>query len=82
VDSGCQQTVISEKLCKEIRGWLRGPQHVVTMLNGETTVCGGEVVVELVVDGVLVRDRCLVAPSLVCGADVILGFDFVKRLGE
>jgi hypothetical protein len=51
------------------------------MLNEETTESSGEVWVELVVEGVLVRNRCLVAPSLVCNADIILGFDVIKRLG-
>jgi len=43
-------------------------------------VCSGEVIVELVVDGIVVRNRCLIAPSLVRGADVILGFDVIRKL--
>ena len=81
VDSGCQQTVISQAVCKESGEWPRGPRQIVTMLNGEKTECGGEAPVELRVDGVLVRNSCLVAPSLVCDADVILGMDVIKRLG-
>jgi len=50
------------------------------MLNGKMTECGGEASVELLVDGMLVRNRCLVAPKLVGGADVILGFDIIKHL--
>ena len=51
------------------------------MLNGETTKCRGEAVVELLVNEVVVTNHCLVAPVLVCGADVILGFENIKRLG-
>ena len=50
------------------------------MLNGETTECRGEALVELLVNGTVVRNRCLVAPVLVCGADVILELDIIKRL--
>ena len=50
------------------------------MLNGKMTECGGEASVELLVDGMLVRNRCLVAPKLMGGADVILGFDIIKHL--
>ena len=81
VDSGCQQTVISERFCKEIGERPRGPQQIVTMLNGKITKCGGEVIVELSVDRASVQNQCLVAPSLVCGADVILGMDIKRRLG-
>ena len=34
---------------------------------------------ELQVGRILVRKRCLVAPLLVCGADIILGMDIVKN---
>ena len=81
VDSGCQQTVVSQTVCRESGERPRGPNQVVTMLNGEKTECGGEAPVELLVDGVLVRNVCLVAPLLVCDADVILGMDIIKRLG-
>jgi len=47
-------------------------QHVEAMLQKETTVCGCVVVVELVVDEVKVIICCLVAPSLVCDANVTL----------
>ena len=59
----------------------RSPQQIVTMLNGKTTKCGGEVIVELSVDRASVQNQCLVAPSQVCGADVILGMDIIRRLG-
>lgn len=76
VDTGCQQTV-----CSESGEWPRGPRQVATMLNGEKTECGGEAPVELQVDGISVRKHCLVAPMLVCGADVILGMNIAKHLG-
>ena len=81
MDSGCQQTVISQTVCNESGEWPRGPWQVVTMLNGEKTECGAEAPVELQVGGVLVRNSCLVTLMLVCGVDVILGMDIVKRLG-
>jgi hypothetical protein len=51
------------------------------MLNGETTERGGVVSVEFVVNEESERNLCLVAPVLVCGANVILGFDIIKHLG-
>ena len=59
----------------------RGPRQIVQMLNGATTECGGEVDIDLCIDGTLVLSCCLVASNLVCDVDVILGFDTMKRLG-
>ena len=81
VDTGCQQTVISQQMCE--REGLRptGPRHIVTMLNGEQTMCCGEVLAEFSVNGIIVTSRCLVAAALVCDADVILGMDVIRYLG-
>ena len=81
VDSGCQQTIICNELCDNMNIRPKGPSQVVTMLNGERTQCCGDAVVELWVDDQRLINRCLVAPLLVCGADVILGMDVIKCMG-
>ena len=58
VDTGCQQTVISEKVCRMAKLKLRGPRQIVAMLNGETE-CGGEALVEFEIDGVIVEELLL-----------------------
>ena len=81
VDSGCQQTIICNELCDNEKSRPKGPPQVVTMLNGQRMQCCGDAVVELWVDDRRLINRCLVAPLLVCSADVILGMDEIKRMG-
>ena len=81
VDPGCQQAIICNELCDNVKSRPKGPLQVVTMLNGEHTHCCGDALVELWIDDQRLINRCLVAPLLVCGADVIVGMDVVKRMG-
>ena len=60
-DTGCQQSVICECLCRQIGITARGPSLIVEMLNGKSTDCTGEVTVAAVIDRVGMRIRALVA---------------------
>jgi len=79
-DTGCEQSVIHEEICRQLRLELKGPRRVVEMLNGELTNCFGEVWAEVMVDGIAVGTRFLVASDLVYDAKVILGIDIIKKL--
>ena len=81
VDTGCQQTVILTQACAQVKCVPKGPGRLVKMLNGESTRCSGEAVVEVEVHGSRMKVRCLVAPELVCEAKIILGMDIISRLG-
>ena len=81
VDTGCQQSVLISKLCDELHLVSTGPQRVVKMLNGESTRCCGEAVVDVTVHDQSIRTRCLVAPQLVCDAQMIIGMDIIRNIG-
>lgn len=81
VDTGCQQTVILTQVCVQVKCVPKGPGRLVKMLNGESTRCSGEAVVDVEVNGSRMKVRCLVAPELVCEAEIILGMDVISRLG-
>ena len=81
VDTGCQQSVICECLCRQIGITAKGPSLIVEMLNGKSTYCAGEVTVAAVIDRVDMRIRALVAKELVCGVKVIIGVDVIARMG-
>ncbi|XP_067929095.1 uncharacterized protein [Watersipora subatra] len=81
VDSGCQKSVVTKKMCADNDIVALGPPGIVTMLNGEKTLRIGEADVDLFVDRLEVTNRCLVAPALVCSAHVILGKDIITKMG-
>jgi len=81
VDTGCQQSVVSSNVVH-----LLGEKHtsvpkIVTMLDGNTTMCLGEVSLKITAGTRCVNVRCLVSKSLVCGCAAIIGMDAVKGLG-
>ena len=45
VDTGCDQSVITNEIVTQLGLESTGPQRVVTMLNGHRTRCEGEVMV-------------------------------------
>ena len=54
---------------------------LVSMLDGKTTSCEGEVDISIQTEHMSVNLRCLVASTLVGGFSVILGMDAVKGFG-
>ena len=81
VDTGCQQTVVSLGVLKSIGTRYIKQRTTVTMLDGKTTECLGEVELCIVVDGKTVNVRCLVSETLVCGCSLIMGMDVIRGLG-
>lgn len=81
VDSGCQQSVVAADLLKSIGVNYGGRRTIVTMLDGNTTECLGEVRLCVTVDNDCVQISCLVSPTLVCDCRLILGIDRIKKLG-
>lgn len=81
VDTGCQRTVVSSKVIKTLGAKLDSKPQVVTMLDGKTTVCEGEVDLMIKADSHSVGLRCFVANSLVCGFQAIIGMDAIRGLG-
>ena len=81
VDTGCQRTVVTSDVIKVLGVKHNSKPNVVTMLDGKTTRCEGEV--DLVIDTGLdsVKLHCFVTPSLVCGFSAIVGMDAVRGLG-
>jgi len=65
---------------EQLQKWvLQEGQWVNTYFADIRRLCSICSVVELLVDRLLVRNGCLVAPKLVGGADAILVFDIIKR---
>lgn len=81
IDTGCEQSVISESFCQGIQRTARGPKRTICMLNGERTCSEGNVNLSIGVDDQVVSVWCLVARELVCDADMILGMDCIMQLG-
>ena len=81
VDSGCQQSVIAAQALNQIGIQYRKTRTIVSMLNGETTNCLGEVSLEITIGKICIRLLCLVAPTLVFGCSFILGIDGISKLG-
>ena len=81
VDTGCEQSVLLASVCEAGGLSLDGPGRIVSMLNGETTLCKGTVGVSVRVGEQECRVSCLVAPGLVRDAEMILGMDSILRLG-
>ena len=81
VDTGCQQSVVSAHALKSIGVRYVGCRLTVTMLDGNTTECLGEVDLDIKIRNKVEKVRCLVSTSLVCGCSVILGMDTIKRFG-
>ena len=81
VDTGCQRTVVTSDVIKVLGVKHNSKPSVVTMLDGKTTRCEGEV--DLVIDTGQdsVKLHCFVSPSLVCGFSSIIGMDAVRGLG-
>lgn len=81
VDTGCEQSVLLESLCQSIGLKPQGHSRVVSMLNGETTVCKGVTRVCVQIGDKETDVSCLVAPGLVRDVDMILGMDAIGGLG-
>lgn len=82
VDSGCEQSVLSDELVKRLHVTPQGPNQLVTMLNGCTTNCRGVVGVDVKIGSLKLSSLvCLVAPKLVLDCDLILGIDAITKLG-
>lgn len=81
VDSGCQQSIVSVDALKAASLRFGGAPTVVTMLDGNTTECLGEVSLQLKVKGRCIDLQCLVSPVLVYGCSIILGMDGISSLG-
>ena len=81
VDTGCQQSVVSAHALKSISVRYVGCRTTVTMLDGNTTECLGEVDLHLQIGNKIEKLRCLVSTSLVCGCSVIIGMDAIRRFG-
>ena len=81
VDTGCQQSVVSAHALKSISLRYVGCRTTVTMLDGNTTECLGEVDLHLQIGNKMEKLRCLVSTSLVCGCSVIIGMDAIRRFG-
>lgn len=81
VDTGCQRTVVTSKVVDALGAKHNSVPHSVTMLDGKTTICVGEVDLLLQTESGSVKLRCFVSPSLVCGFSAIVGMDAVRGLG-
>ena len=81
IDSGCEQSVITEHLAHQLCLLPKGPSQLVTMLNGQTTRCKGLTNVNVSLQKQQIHVLCLIAPELVCNCDMILGMDAIIQLG-
>ena len=81
MDTGCQQSVVLEDVCRSAGYNMAGPRRVIEMLNGESTSCYGETTVAMVIGQTDMKIRCLVASELVCKAGMIIGVDVIRQLG-
>ena len=81
VDTGCEKSVLLASVCEAGGLRLDGPSRIVSMLNGETTVCKGTVDIRVRVGEQECGVSCLVAPDLVRDAQMIMGMDSILRLG-
>ena len=82
VDSGCEQSVIMQKLVEQLGLHKCGPDHQVIVLNGCKATCKGEtsVVVDVSNDP-SVKLKFLFASQLVANCSVILGMTGISKLG-
>lgn len=81
VDTGCQQSMVSEEFCAKLQRVPCGSRRKVRMLNGEITYCAGNAHLNIQLEEQMVGVWCLVASNLVCNVDVILGLDAIIHLG-
>ena len=82
VDTGCEQSVVQERLARELKLVPRGPVRQVLMLNGQTTTCKGEATIAVKIGShQSMSVQCMVAQELVGGCKVILGMDVISKLG-
>ena len=51
IDTGCEQSVICDALCRKVGLQPQGPRRIVQMLNGECEECPGEVSAEVTIEG-------------------------------
>lgn len=77
MDSGCGKSIVPRRLVGLARG---GPRNVITV-DGSRVRCSGTVTVTVEVDGARVTLECLVMDNLLKGVDVVLGVDFIGRIG-
>ena len=81
-DTGCEQSVVQERLAKELKLCSQGPERQVIMLNGETTTCRGETTLTMRIgchQGIGLR--CMITPELAAGCRIILEMDGISKLG-
>lgn len=71
--SSYQQTEVNKELYRDIR------ERPLALHQRRLSV-KERALVELLVNEVLAKTRCLVASVLICGANVILGFEIIKQL--
>ena len=81
VDTGCQQTVVSVGVLKSLRIRYTPQSTTVTMLNGKTTECLGEVSLSIGVGSKTMELSCLVSAVLVCDCSAIIGMDAIIGFG-
>jgi ribonuclease HI len=79
LDTGCSQTVVSERISKHAEEVIP-TNAVVVMMNGLEEVCTNECVMRLNIQGNDVTVRCLVA-GILKGVDILLGMDVIMSLG-
>jgi len=80
-DTGCQQSVVSSNVVHLLREEHSSVPKIVTMLDGNTTMCLGEVSLKITAVTRCVNVRCLVSKSLVCGYAAIIGMNAVSSQG-
>ena len=81
VDTGCQQTIVLQSVSRKLKCVPTGRHVVVKMLNGASTTCSGEVVINVEIGGLKAEAKCLVAPTLVENVEVIMGMDLISCFG-
>jgi len=78
VDSGSTVSIVTRKLCDTVRSDSCGSVQGVA---DTSVIFEGESVVNVAVDGSVVRLKCLVMRSVMRGIDMIIGMDLIKRMG-
>lgn len=82
VDSGASRSFVSLQFIKRCNRTMKENSTGVMTVSGKVTESAGEIGLDLCVNGMETKSiRCLVMDPLLSGVDMVLGMDFINRMG-